>query len=170
MVGPFASACLLWSSLRRIFHISIFHVLTELLFFLFYSHLIFLFLFLNSLFIPRWSFLRISTLLSFFLLHLRLCILPLLVCLCCRPVWISGNRSALGECRQEWLSSNWRYDSSKAFFINQYQLGRRVKLVFLPGLSAPLHKVLCSPFHLLWNIHFSSGRSVLIKFACRAAV
>lgn len=128
------------------------------------------FYFSTLFFIPRWSFLSISTLLSFFFLRLRLCILPLLVFLCCRPVWISGNRSAFGECRQEWLSSNWRYDSSEAFFINHDQLRRCVKLVFLPGLCAPLHKVLCRPFHLLWNIHFSSGRSVLIKFACRAAV
>lgn len=37
------------------------------------------------------------------------------VSLCCRPVWISGNRSASGECHQEWLSSNWRYCSSNAF-------------------------------------------------------
>lgn len=33
----------------------------------------------------------------------------------CRPVWISGNRSAFSECHQEWLSSHRRYCGSNLF-------------------------------------------------------
>lgn len=34
---------------------------------------------------------------------------PLLSFLCCRPLWFSGFRSALSQCHQDWLSSDWRY-------------------------------------------------------------
>lgn len=73
---------------------------------------------LLTLCIPLWSFLCMCLLFSFFPLvtSASLSLLSMSsASLCCRPVWISGNRSAFSECYQEWLSSNWRYCSSDVF-------------------------------------------------------
>lgn len=69
-------------------------------------------LFHHLLSVPLWCLCCKFPLFSFifsFSLHL------FFMSLFCRPVWISGNRSAFSECHQEWLSSHRRYCGSNLF-------------------------------------------------------